>query len=211
LKVLFSTLILAHFPSRTPKNHQATMKTRYCGHLYSSLLRKWTWWDHRDQVSYYMEGGLKGTEGSPPGRVGGLVGHPVSALLLWASPWVCSVAMAINRPFGVEMTNVHTACLFGSSGWSLRHPSLMGLSDGESLSRLVGCIPPDGIFEVEQRLEGQRSTRLSSMPLTDGRLVGLMSSQRVLLCGKADSKRTGLVGCEACWLCSPMKPRAILM
>jgi hypothetical protein len=144
LKVLFShpTLILAHFPSRTPKNHQATMKTRYCGHLYSSLLRKWTWWDHRDQVSYYMEGGLKGTEGSPPGRVGGLVGHPVSTLLLWASPWVCSVAMAINRPFGVEMTNVHTACLFGSSGWSLRRPSLMGLSNGESLSRLVGLYTP---------------------------------------------------------------------
>ncbi len=38
------------------------MKTRYCGHLYSSLLRKRTWWGHRDQVSYYMEGGLKGTE-----------------------------------------------------------------------------------------------------------------------------------------------------
>jgi hypothetical protein len=57
--------ILAHFPSWTHKNHQATMKTRYCGHLYSSLLRKRTWWGHRDQVSYYMEGGLKGTEGSP--------------------------------------------------------------------------------------------------------------------------------------------------
>ena len=35
-----------------------------------------TWWDHRDQVSYYMEGRLRGTEGSPPGRVGGLVGDP---------------------------------------------------------------------------------------------------------------------------------------
>ena len=76
----------AHFPSQTPKNHQATMKTRYCGHLYSSLLRKRTWWGHRDQVSYYMEGGLKGTEGSPtPGWVGGLVGRPVSALLLCGS------------------------------------------------------------------------------------------------------------------------------
>jgi hypothetical protein len=55
------------------------MKTRYCGRLYSSLLRKWTWWGHRDQVSYYMEGGLKGTEGSP---LGGLVGYPVSTSLL---------------------------------------------------------------------------------------------------------------------------------
>ena len=62
-------LILANFQSQMLKNHQATMKTRYCGHLYSSLLRKWTWWDHRDQVSYYKEGGLKGTEGSSP-RVG---------------------------------------------------------------------------------------------------------------------------------------------
>jgi hypothetical protein len=59
-------LILAHFSSWMAKNYRATMKTRYCGHLYSSLLRKWTWWGHRDQVSYYMEGGLKGTEGSPP-------------------------------------------------------------------------------------------------------------------------------------------------
>jgi hypothetical protein len=59
--------------SQTLKNHQATMKTRYCGHLYSSLLRKRTWWGHRDQVSYYMEGGLKGTEGSPtPGGLGAL-------------------------------------------------------------------------------------------------------------------------------------------
>jgi len=71
------------------------MKTRYCGHLYSSLLCKWTWWDHRDQVSYYMEGGLKGTEGSPPGWVGGLVGHPVSALLLLGSE-------GHRSPFGVE-------------------------------------------------------------------------------------------------------------
>lgn len=54
------------FPSWMAKNYRATMKTRYCGRLYSSLLRKWTWWGHRDQVSYYMEGGLKGTEGSPP-------------------------------------------------------------------------------------------------------------------------------------------------
>ena len=71
-----SLILRLIFPSRMRKNHQATMKTRYCGHLYSSLLRKRTWWDHRDQVSYYMEGRLRGTEGSPPGRVGGLVGDP---------------------------------------------------------------------------------------------------------------------------------------
>ena len=35
--------------------------------------------------------------------------------------------------------------------------------------------------------------RLSSRPLSDGWLAGLKSSQRVLLCGKADSKRMGLV------------------
>src|ERR1700687_1373637 len=98
-------LNLAHFPSQMPKNHQATMKTRYCGHLYSSLLRKRTWWDHRDQVSYYMEGGLKGTEGSPPGWVGGLVGHPVSTLLLWVCPLVRFNGACSNghqSPFGVE-------------------------------------------------------------------------------------------------------------
>ena len=32
--------------------HQASMKTRYCGHLYSPLLRKRTWCDHRDQIVY---------------------------------------------------------------------------------------------------------------------------------------------------------------
>ena len=26
---------------------------QYCGHLYSSVLRLWTWWGHRDQ--YIME------------------------------------------------------------------------------------------------------------------------------------------------------------
>jgi len=34
---------------------------------------------------------------------------------------------------------------------------------------------------------------LSSRPLFDGRPAGLTSSQRVPLCGKADSKRMGLV------------------
>jgi hypothetical protein len=53
--------------------------------------------------------------------------------------------------------------------------------------------------------------RLSSRPLFDGWLAGLTSSQRVPLCGKADSKRMGPGGCEAGRLCSPLKPRAILM
>jgi hypothetical protein len=35
--------------------HQASMKTRYSGHLYSSLIAKWTWVDHRDQFSLYKE------------------------------------------------------------------------------------------------------------------------------------------------------------
>jgi hypothetical protein len=48
-------------------------------------------------------------------------------------------------------------------------------------------------FEVERRLEGQKSARLSSRPLVDGWLADLTSSQRVLLCGKADSKRMGMV------------------
>lgn len=40
------------------ENDQATMKTRYCGHLYSPLLRKWTHLDQRDQVFYCKERGL---------------------------------------------------------------------------------------------------------------------------------------------------------
>jgi hypothetical protein len=35
--------------------HQVSMKTRYSGHLYSSLIAKWTWVDHRDQFSLYKE------------------------------------------------------------------------------------------------------------------------------------------------------------
>jgi len=42
--------------SQTHENHQATIKTRYCGHLYSPLLRKWTHLDHREWVSHCMEG-----------------------------------------------------------------------------------------------------------------------------------------------------------
>jgi hypothetical protein len=47
-------------PSQMHENDQATMKTRYCGHLYSPLLRKRTCWDQRGWVSYCMERGLKG-------------------------------------------------------------------------------------------------------------------------------------------------------
>jgi hypothetical protein len=35
--------------------HQASLKMQYCGHLYSSLLCKWTWVDHRDHFSLYKE------------------------------------------------------------------------------------------------------------------------------------------------------------
>jgi hypothetical protein len=35
--------------------HQVSMKTQYSGHLYSSLIAKWTWVDHRDQFSLYKE------------------------------------------------------------------------------------------------------------------------------------------------------------
>ena len=40
------------------KNDQATIKTRYCGHLYSLLLRKWTRLDQTDRVFYCMGRGL---------------------------------------------------------------------------------------------------------------------------------------------------------
>jgi hypothetical protein len=53
--------------------------------------------------------------------------------------------------------------------------------------------------------------RLSSRPLFDGWLAGLMSSQRVPLRGKAGLEEDGPGGCEADCLCSPLKPRAILM
>ena len=35
--------------------YQASLKTRHCGHLYSSLLHKQTWVDHRDQFPIYKE------------------------------------------------------------------------------------------------------------------------------------------------------------
>jgi hypothetical protein len=53
--------------------------------------------------------------------------------------------------------------------------------------------------------------RLSSRPLFDGWLAGLMSSQRVSLCGKADLKRTGLVIVKLVVFAHLLKPRAILM
>ena len=34
---------------------QVSLKTQYCGHLYSSLLHYQTWWDHRAQLSLYKE------------------------------------------------------------------------------------------------------------------------------------------------------------
>jgi hypothetical protein len=87
-------------------------------------------------------------------------------------------------------------CLFGSSrGWLSCHLSLTGLSDAPAsrgLTLFWGVAHLMG-FEVERRLEGQKSARLSSRPLVDGWLADLMSSQRVLLCGKADSKRMGMV------------------
>lgn len=46
--------------SQMHENDQATIKTRYCGHLYSPLLRKWTCWGQTGWVSYCMERGLKG-------------------------------------------------------------------------------------------------------------------------------------------------------
>ena len=72
-------------PSWMHENHQATIKTRYCGHLYSPLLHKWTYLAHRVQVSYHMGGVLKGTWRDPflLGK-GGLIRFLVGPLpLLW--------------------------------------------------------------------------------------------------------------------------------
>jgi hypothetical protein len=44
--------------SQMHENNQATTKTRYCGHLYSPLLGKWTHLDQRDRVFYCMGRGL---------------------------------------------------------------------------------------------------------------------------------------------------------
>ena len=44
-------------PSVKGVAYQVCVKTRYCGHLYSSLLRKWTWVGHRVYKSPYGESG----------------------------------------------------------------------------------------------------------------------------------------------------------
>jgi len=52
-----------------------------CGHLYSPLLRKWTSWDHRGQVSYCMRGAERDLRDACRFRwvvfVGFLVGSPL--------------------------------------------------------------------------------------------------------------------------------------
>jgi hypothetical protein len=80
------------------------------------------------------------------------------------------------------------------------HSPLFGLS-----GMVVSCCPLSGglerwpvfspwwVPEVERRLERRWVARLSSRPLFDGWLACLTSSQRVPLCGKADTKRMGLV------------------
>jgi hypothetical protein len=40
--------------SRVHENDRATIKKRYCGHVYSPLLHKRTHLDHREWVSYYV-------------------------------------------------------------------------------------------------------------------------------------------------------------
>src|ERR1700677_3511292 len=37
-------------------SHQVSLKTRYCGHLYSSLIRKWTWWIIGTRFPYIRRG-----------------------------------------------------------------------------------------------------------------------------------------------------------
>jgi hypothetical protein len=56
------------------ENDQATLKKRYCGHLYSPLLRKWTHLHQRGQVSYCKERGPKGNCPSKPSTLDVLKG-----------------------------------------------------------------------------------------------------------------------------------------
>jgi hypothetical protein len=66
-KMFYTLWVLKGAPwlSQMHEKDQATMKTRYCGHLYSRFLEKWTCVHQRDWVSYYMEGnGQRGTYGS---------------------------------------------------------------------------------------------------------------------------------------------------
>ncbi len=44
-------------PSVNGVTYQVCVKTRYCGHLYSLLLHKWTWVGHRVYKSPYGESG----------------------------------------------------------------------------------------------------------------------------------------------------------
>jgi len=116
--------------------------------------------------------GRKGLKGHHPERVGGLVGHPVSTLLL------CG------------------ACLYGAC------------SDG-----LARCLALLGRFEVERRLEWQR---LLASPVGLFLMVGWLVLRRV-----KESRFAGeLIRRGRAWwlwslfvdrLCSPLKPRAILM
>src|SRR6266850_140921 len=66
--------------SHLHENHQATIKTRYCGCLYSPLLRKWTHFHQRGQVSYCKERGPK-----KPSALDVLKGGRGFARLLFAS------------------------------------------------------------------------------------------------------------------------------
>ena len=63
------------------ENDQATMKTRYCGHLYSRLWVKWTHLDQPDQVFYCM------------GRV------PILKSTVSLFPWPCSVYGCRSSPY----------------------------------------------------------------------------------------------------------------
>jgi hypothetical protein len=107
--------------SQMHENDQATIKTRYCGHLYSPFLRKWTLLDQRDQVSYYKERGLSGAWrvtfcfGERPCRVlsnlysedvmrglkGGLSGHGL--LASWVRPlWIGPLLWGLVSKGGLE-------------------------------------------------------------------------------------------------------------
>ena len=119
-------------------NNQATIKTRYCGHLYSPLLRKWTHLDQRGQVSYYKEGGLKRTQRvTHPVWITDLAGclskfsSPECELLLkggarvaWLSligyiwGWKGAWAMLFARLFSRPLFNGWLGCLM-SSQWVL--------------------------------------------------------------------------------------------
>jgi hypothetical protein len=93
------------------KNDQATIKTRYCGHLYSPLLQKWTCLDQRDQLFYCKERGLileawrvtflwpcrvSRCRSSPPWM--GLWGMIVTFRQGWKGAWATLLARLFSRP-----------------------------------------------------------------------------------------------------------------